>query len=60
MWLRDKSLSFLKGDMIMSTIKLTFQEATLLKYLMKGSAFNSDQIDLTKSWEEQKLENGDA
>ena len=44
----------------MSTIKLTFQEATLLKYLMKGSAFNSDQIDLTKSWEEQKLENGDA
>lgn len=44
----------------MSTIKLTFQEATLLKYLMNGSAFNSDQIDLTKSWEEQKLENGDA
>ena len=44
----------------MSTIELTVQEATLLKYLMKGSAFNSDQIDLTKSWEEQKLENGDA
>ena len=44
----------------MSTIKLTVQEATLLKYLMNGSAFNSDQIDLTKSWEEQKLENGDA
>ena len=44
----------------MTNIKLTAQEATLLKYLMNGSAFNSDQIDLTKSWEEQKLENGDA
>lgn len=44
----------------MNTIKLTVQEATLLKYLMKGSAFNSDKLDLTKSWEEQELENGDA
>ena len=44
----------------MNTIKLTVQEATLLKYLMKGSAFNSDKLDLTKPWEEQELENGDA
>lgn len=40
-------------------MKFTDNETKLLKTLIKSSTFNGDCFDLTKPWEEQRLENSD-